>query len=364
MSACDACLARSALYEALSGEIEFVRRSRRYVRDVLALPEADLRAAIGSRADGVVVRDPDAVRAAADAAGIEAICRHDAGFPDRLRDDRAVPAVLYAAGDVQRRRRLLAADVPAVAVVGARNASADGLECARLLARGLSAAGVTVVSGLALGIDGAAHDGALAAGARTVAVLAGAAEIPYPRRRRATHAELVERACVLSEAPPGGRSHSWRFLARNRIIAGLGDVTVVVEAAERSGSLVTADFALELGRDVGAVPGNPLGSRSAGSNALLRDGAVLIRGAADVLELPAVAGGRLLLEAGSGAGARRREPLPAAAAALLADVEAGNDRIGGLAGRHGGIAAVQALVTDLELRGYLRRLDGGRLATI
>lgn len=362
MSACDRCLARSALLDALSGEIEILRRERRYVRDVLALADDELRAAVGVRSLSAAPRAADEVRRAAAARGLDLLCRHDRDYPCRLAGDRAAPAVIYAAGDSERRRRLLDPDAPAVAIVGARNASADGLELTRQIARGLSAAGVTVVSGMALGIDGAAHDGALAAGARTVAILAGGAETAYPRRRQSTHAELVQRAAVLSETPPGGRSLAWRFLARNRIIAALGDVTVVVEAAERSGSLVTAEFALELGRDVGAVPGSPLGSRSTGTNALLRDGAALIRSAEDVLELLATAAGQLTLDRALSTARGHHEPIGPALAALLADIEAGIDRIDELAVRHGGIAAAQALASDLELRGRLRRIEGGRLA--
>jgi len=362
VSACEACLARSALLDALSGEIEILRRERRYVRDVLALPDDELRAAIGARGLAAAPRTAGELRRDAAARGLDLLCRHDLDYPRRLSTDRAAPAVLYAAGDAGRRRQLLDPGVPAVAIVGARNASADGLELTRQIARGLSAAGVTVVSGMALGIDGAAHDGALAAGARTVAILAGGAETAYPRRRQSTHVELVQRAAVLSETPPGGRSLAWRFLARNRIIAALGDVTVVVEAAARSGSLVTAELALELGRDVGAVPGSPLGSRSAGTNALLRDGAALIRSAEDVLDLLAAVDGRLTLDRALSTARGHREAVDPAAAALLADVEAGIGRIDELAVRHGGIAAAQALTTELELCGLLRRIDGGRLA--
>lgn len=363
MSACETCLARSALLDALSGEIEILRRERRYIRGVLALGDDDLRAAVGRRSQSSAPRSAQEIRRDAGVHGLQLLCRHDPEYPMRLRGDRAAPAVLYAAGAGERRRQLLDPQTPAVAIVGARSASVDGLELTRRIARGLATAGVTVISGMALGIDGAAHDGALAGGARTVAILAGGAETAYPRRRHGTHAELVQRAAVLSETPPGGRTLAWRFLARNRIIAALGDVTIVVEAAGRSGSLVTAEFALDLGREVGAVPGSPLSPRSIGTNALLVDGAALIRDAEDVLELLATTCGRPTLEIALGAARRHGEPVGAELAALLADIEAGIDQIDELAARHGGVAATQALATDLELRGLLRRTGDGRLVS-
>ncbi len=143
---------------------------------------------------------------------------------------------------------------------------------------------MTVVSGMALGIDSAAHEGALEGGARTVAVLACGPEYAYPPRRRPLHGALVEQALVISELPPGTTPYRWAFPARNRIIAALAEMTVVVEAAERSGSLITAEIALDLGREVGAVPGAPAAWHSAGANALLRDGARVVRSALDVID--------------------------------------------------------------------------------
>ncbi len=171
-----------------------------------------------------------------------------------------------------------------VAIVGTRRASADGLEMATTLGRGLARAGVTVVSGMALGIDSAAHRGALDGGGATVAVLAGAAEIAYPRSKATLHAELVSRACAVSELPPGFEPFRWCFPARNRIIAGLAQLTLVVEGAERSGSLITADFAGALGREVAAVPGRATSPRTRGSNGLIRDGATVVLGVDDVLD--------------------------------------------------------------------------------
>ena len=348
--ACDECLRRSALISALAGRIEILRREKRFIRDVLALENDALIAAVGAR-------PLEFDRARNGGAGTVPICRHDAFDPERLVEDRSAPAVLYLAGDVDRWAVLAGTAVraPAVAIVGTRRASPEGLEIARDLGRRLSVAGITVVSGMALGVDGAAHDGALAGGARTIAVLAGPAGTAYPRRRAVTHAELVERAAVVSEAPPGGSVFAWQFLARNRIIAGLADMTVVVEAAERSGSLVTAEMALDLGRDVGAVPGTPLSWRAAGTNEMLRDGAAVVRTAEDVIE-------RLALVSPLPAVAPAAERLPEPLREVADAIGDGCDTVSALAGRIGDAGRVQASLTELELRGVIVRVPGGRLA--
>ena len=190
------------------------------------------------------------------------------------------PRVLFLRGEGET--ALL--DLPTVAVVGARACSSYGRSVARLLARELAAAGAVVVSGMARGIDGEAHRGALDARGITVAVLGCGVDRDYP----AAHAELARRICerglVVSEYEPGIEPAPWRFPARNRIIAGLSRATVVVEARERSGALITADFALEEGREVLAVPGEITSALSAGTNALLRLGATPVTRAGDVLE--------------------------------------------------------------------------------
>ena len=190
------------------------------------------------------------------------------------------PRVLFLRGEGET--ALL--DLPTVAVVGARACSSYGRSVARLLARELAAAGAVVVSGMARGIDGEAHRGALDARGITVAVLGCGVDRDYP----AAHAELARRICerglVVSEYEPGIEPAPWRFPARNRIIAGLSRATVVVEARERSGALITADFALEEGREVLVVPGEITSALSAGTNALLRLGATPVTRAGDVLE--------------------------------------------------------------------------------
>ena len=172
------------------------------------------------------------------------------GYPALLRELHDPPPRLYFRGGPAE---LL--DLPAVAIVGARSCSPYGAQVARELARELGAAGVVVVSGLARGVDGEAHRGALAAGGLTVAVLGCGIDRDYPRAHAQLAGRIAESGAVVSEYPPGIEPSPWRFPARNRIVAGLARATVVVEARERSGALITADFALELGRDVFAVPG-------------------------------------------------------------------------------------------------------------
>ena len=212
---------------------------------------------------------------------IRRIARRDPAFPALLAAIHDPPPQLFLRGTADA--AVLAA--PSVAVVGARACSSYGRSVARSLARELAAAGLVVVSGMARGVDGEAHRGALDAGGRTVAVLGSGIDRDYP----AAHAELARRIAdgglVVSEYEPGVEPAPWRFPARNRIIAGLCRATLVVEARERSGALITADFALEEGRDVLAVPGEITSSLSAGTNALVKLGATPVTSTADVLEL-------------------------------------------------------------------------------
>jgi DNA processing protein len=213
--------------------------------------------------------------------GFASVRRRDSEFPPLLAAIHDPPSKLFLRGTGAS--SLLSS--PSVAIVGARACSSYGRSVARSLARELAAAGLVVVSGMARGIDGEAHRGALDAGGPTVAVLGCGIDRDYP----AAHAELARRICdaglIVSEYEPGIEPAPWRFPARNRIIAGLCQATLVVEARERSGALITADFALEEGRDVLAVPGEITSSLSAGTNALLRLGATPVTRPADVLEL-------------------------------------------------------------------------------
>ena len=171
---------------------------------------------------------------------------------------------------------------PAVAIVGSRQCSAAGAKVAALFAHGLGAAGFAVASGLARGIDGAAHQAALATG--TIAVLAGGIDVLYPPEHEALYQSIAERGCLVSERPPGFRPRGQDFPRRNRIISGVSLGVVIVEAAARSGTLVTARYAGEQGRDVFAVPGHPLDPRAEGTNKLIKSGATLVTSADDVIE--------------------------------------------------------------------------------
>jgi DNA processing protein len=201
-------------------------------------------------------------------------------LPPLLRAIHDPPERLYlrGAGETELLSR------SAVAIVGARACSSYGAQVARMLGRELATAGVVVVSGLARGVDGEAHRGALQGGGHTVAVLGCGIDRDYPAAHAALAREIGEHSLLVSEYEPGVEPAPWRFPARNRIIAGLCTATVVVEARERSGALITADFALEEGREVFAVPGEITSSLSAGTNALLRLGATPLTAAGDVLE--------------------------------------------------------------------------------
>jgi DNA processing protein len=274
------------------------------------------------------------------AAGLRFVGRSEPAFPPLLRAIHDPPPGVFVRGsadlDVLRR--------PAVAIVGARACSAYGRHVARMLARELAAAGLVVVSGLARGVDGEAHRGALEAGGATIAVLGCGIERDYP----AAHAELAARivthsGLVVAEYAPGVEPAPWRFPARNRIIAGLSLATVVVEARERSGALITADFALEEGREVFVVPGEITSALSAGSNALLRLGATPLLAAGDVL---------------SALGVEPREP---PAADLSADAARALDAVrerpiaADELGRHTGLEAgrLAAVLCELELAGLV-----------
>jgi DNA processing protein len=206
-----------------------------------------------------------------------ALCEPD--YPAALRSIDAPPPLIALRGDAS----LL--DRPAVALVGSRNASAAGLAMTERLARGLGAAGYAVVSGLARGIDAAAHRASLASGA--IGVMAGGLDRPYPPENAALIEQMAERGAVLSEMPLGYEPRGRDFPRRNRIVSGLSLATVVVEAARRSGSLITARFAQEQGREVFAVPGSPLDPRAEGANDLIRDGALLCAEARDVIDVVA-----------------------------------------------------------------------------
>jgi DNA processing protein len=345
-------LRRSRLLAHLAPYIEKVATGSPGSRspELLRLSNEDLVAAVAPRAAREILEAVEALsdaggRAAIEAAGCWACCRHDPIYPVGLRDAPDAPWALIGRGDPVLLAEL-AEPAGVVTVVGARRASSYGREVARQLGRDLAAAGMVVVSGLAFGVDACAHRGALEAG-RTVAVLGCGADVAYPAAHRSLWRRVQENGLVLSELPPGTGAWRWTFPARNRVMAALAAMTVVVEAAERSGSLITADLAADLGRDLGAIPG-PVNSRvSAGPNNLLAGGACLVRDAQDVLD------------AMLGPGVQRQAvPLGPALIPLaeeaLAALEAGADTCDAVAAAldvSGAEAA--ASLADLEAQGYV-----------
>jgi DNA processing protein len=280
-------------------------------------------------------------------------------YPALLAELETAPPALIVKGDLN----LL--DRTSVALVGARNASAAACRYARQLAQGLGEAQLVVVSGLARGIDSAAHDGALETG--TIAVIAGGIDVVYPPENEARQRAIAERGLLVAEQPPGVEPRARHFPYRNRIIAGLTHGTVVVEAAPKSGSLITARYATEFGREVMAVPGSPLDPRAQGCNLLIREGATLIQNAEDVLEALSPLSPRPF---------RQRE-LDYAAPGPSADVdEAARRAVTGLLGptpvpvdeliRQSGLApaVVQTVLLELELAGRLERHAGGRVSIV
>jgi DNA processing protein len=352
---CTDCLRRSWLLAELTEHIARAHERFGSLDSLLALADRELVAALGGRrADAITAAwlrfDPEPARRRLRETGLAAVCRHDAdGYPRDLHDMPDPPAVLHLAGGLPGE--------PRAALVGARRAIPYGMEAARALGRGLAAAGVTVVSGMALGIDSAAHEGALEAGGPTVAVLAGGADVPYPPSKRGLYRRALAAGCAVSELPPGARPRRWCFPARNRLIAALSAVTVVVEAAERSGALITARLARELGREVGAVPGPITSPRARGVNDLLFDGAHVVRGVQDVLDVLFGAGAKTIAA----------DPVDRLAPALrrvLDDVAGGRDTVGALAHSPSEAEAALVALSELELLGHVRRAPGGRYVAV
>ena len=311
-------------------------------RDSHAAPREAQTRAFASFAAGF---DERAYRGELARRGLRWLARSDRAFPPLLASIHDPPPGLFLRGlgdgELLARR--------CVAIVGARSCSDYGAHVARSLARDLVRAGVAVVSGLARGVDGWAHRGAIDGGGVTIAVLGCGIERDYPRAHTALAAQIAATGLLVSEYPPGVAPAPWRFPARNRIVAGLCSATVVVEARERSGALITADLALEEGRDVLAVPGEITSALSQGTNALLRQGATAVTSADDVLEAIGVPP------------ARRVDPdppsAPAAAALAALDNGAGSaDEVARFAGLEP--AAAAAALVELELAGLVTGRSG------
>ena len=286
-------------------------------------------------------------------AGIAIVPFTNPNYPARLRTIADPPPFLYVKGNI------LTDDDKAVAIVGSRSASEYGRRVARDLARGLVSLGFTVVSGMARGIDGSAHESALQAGGRTIAVLGSGVERAYPAEHETLYRRIGENGAVLSELPIGTRPLAFNFPARNRLISGLSLGVVVVEATEKSGSLITATLAVEQGREVFAVPGEVGSSRSRGAHRLIRQGAKLVESVDDIIEEIAP---QLLDRTGS---ATQRAPrvLPQnagdATRTIFALLQENTLQVDQVIERTG-MSAAQVLETllDLELQGLLRQLPG------
>jgi DNA processing protein len=358
IDSCETCLRRAFLIAHLAPRIAgLLGAGGRRATGLLALPEEELLAAAAGRRVEQALAFLDALDVERElqrlaAGGHIALCRHAPLYPPLLHELPDPPAVLFGAG----RAEVLAvlAEEPAVTLVGTRRASPYGTEVAYALGRGLGAAGVPVVSGLALGVDGTAHRGCLDGGGVPVAVVASGPDVVYPRRHRSLHERVREAGIVLAELPPGTEPYRWSFPARNRIMAGLAQMTLVVEAADPSGSLITAEFAKDLGRSVAAVPGRVTSSLAQGTNNLLRDGATPISGTEDVLDELFGVGNRAPVEAEQSA--IPDDPL----LARVLEAADGSDSVEAVARATGRtVAETRAALGRLEADGHLVRRDLG-----
>ena len=285
---------------------------------------------------------------------ISAISRGDLRFPTALAAIHDPPDTLWTTGDVDALR------APCVAIVGSRAASPYALEVARRLGADLARRNIAVVSGMARGVDSAAHRGALEGGGVTIAVFGCGVDVIYPPEHRGLAARIAERGALVSEFPPGTPPLKAYFPQRNRIISGLSLAVVIVEAAEKSGSLITADFAMEQGRTVLAVPGNVLGGRNFGAHALLRDGAKLVECADDILEeLPLG-----ITDWGLGVSTEKesKRVSPASHDPVLRAMEDGESYDLDEISERSGVDRMKLLprLLELELAGAVRRIEGGR----
>lgn len=311
------------------------------------------------------LQDAEAELAAAARQGVAVLCLGEPAYPPSLATLEDAPPVLFLRGRAELLRRR------AVALVGARNASGNGRRFAEQLAQGLARAGLVVVSGLARGIDAAAHEGALAAAGGTVAVVAGGADVVYPPEHAALTARIAEQGAVLAEMPLGTLPQARHFPRRNRLISGLARAVVVVEAAPRSGSLITARFAAEQGREVLAVPGSPLDPRAQGSNQLIREGATLVQSVDDILEALGPAERLPLAEpaapfqgaaTAADAGEDQLEPARRAVLELLSPVPLAVDEV--IRRCQLSPSLVQTVLLELELAGRVERHPGHRVALV
>lgn len=348
------------------GPITFFRLLDHFGSAAAALDALPRLARRGGRGGAVKVASREAAEremATIEAVGAQLIAWGEPGYPPLLAHVEDAPPLISVLGHAPLLGKA------AIAVVGARNASALGCRLARELAADLGRGGLLVVSGMARGIDAAAHQGAMETG--TVAVLGGGIDVPYPRENEALYGELRERGVLVSEVEPGTAPLARHFPRRNRIISGVSRGVVVVEANLRSGSLITARIALEQGREVFAVPGSPLDPRARGTNGLIRDGATLTESADDVLKafggrrLPSLGERRSLGFLGVKAAESVDSEVDSARDALiesLGPVAVTVDEL--VANGQFSPAVVSAVLLELELAGRLERHPGNRVSLI
>jgi DNA processing protein len=312
----------------------------------VGVPRAQMRKALATLEKAAAIADRES--AEAERLGARMVTLEDPDYPFSLRQLSSPPPVLYVRGEIPVS--------PAVAIVGSRRPDAYGQEAAELFARALAAVGVTVVSGFARGIDAAAHRGALAVpGGRTVAVLGCGLGVEYPRGHAALAGEIAARGALVTEFPCAALPRTWHFPLRNRSLAALTAGTLVVQAALRSGSLITARHALDLGREVWAVPGRIFDESSLGANALIREGAQLAQHPSDLLEvlfpssqipLPCPAPGP---EAPTGLAGQILDEIPPGASRISEEIAVRLDVP---------VDRVLAALLELELAGWVKRLPG------
>jgi DNA processing protein len=354
--ACARCLRRGWLLASLGGPLEYCARDRARLIELLALADGELLDAVaGARAAELRARyERFHPRELGRVEGVETICRHRRDYPRALADP-ASPHMLAVAGGARALVRLTAA--PVVAIVGSTRASDYGMEMARSLARGLTASGVTVTASIGDGIAVAAHAGALDAGGASIAVVGGGLGVSCPARRRSLYERVTRAGCAVSELPHDCAGRRWGQLASERIVVGLAQLTVLVEAEQTPGDLAGTRIARALGRGVGAIPGRVTSPLSRGTHELLTDGAQLIRGPEDVLELLYRLGPS---DERPSTGSEAHAGLEPRLKAVLECVGSGSDTPDKLTRAGADSAEALLALSELELMGLLARGDGGR----
>jgi DNA processing protein len=356
MEACDSCLRRSWLLAELSPVLDFRAGDRNRLIALLSLEDDELLEAVGGRRRAELKARYESFRPGEvpPQRRVEAVCRHHTLYPRGLRAAEA-PRMLHVVGGAARLVELAAASV--VAIVGSARASDYGIEIAKSFGRGLAASGVTVTSGIGDGIPAAAQAGALESDGGTFAVIASGLGVGGPPRRRSLYERVTRRGCGVSELPHDCEGRLWGPAASERIVAGLASLTVVIEAAETTRELAPARIAQALGRTVAAVPGRVTSAQSSGTNALLMEGAPMVRGPGDALDLLSLS---FALPPISDAHGGCPPELDPRLRTTLEQVGAGRDTPEKLTTAGADHEEALLALSELELMGLLARGDGGR----